>query len=171
MPAQELQTHGLFTIARSPHELKIAWRDPDVMTRFFGGVRSVVDSEGNRYRFVARDPADDSEVQWDVSQDPTHGQVVEWRGTDPKLPHRGLVTFEAAPGNRGTVVSVSLFYEATEDDAGLKLASAIGKDAASKLREDLRRFKQLMEAGVLATVEGQTSGREITVREAVEVGA
>ena len=32
--------------------------------------------------------------------------------------------------------------------------------AAKKIREEVRRFKQLMEAGEIPSVEGQSSGRE-----------
>jgi len=34
-----------------------------------------------------------------------------------------------------------------------------GQDAATEVREDLRRFKQLLEAGEVATTEGQPRGR------------
>jgi len=42
---------------------------------------------------------------------------------------------------------------------GTLAARMTGQDAATEVREDLRRFKQLLEAGEVATTEGQPRGR------------
>jgi uncharacterized membrane protein len=39
------------------------------------------------------------------------------------------------------------------------LSKLFGEDPSKQLTEDLRRFKQLMETGEIATIEGQPSGR------------
>jgi len=36
----------------------------------------------------------------------------------------------------------------------------LGEEPQVQIEEDLRRFKQLMETGEIATTEGQSSGRE-----------
>ena len=43
--------------------------------------------------------------------------------------------------------------------AGALIAKLFGKDPEGLIRDDLRRFKRLMEAGETPTVEGQTSCR------------
>ena len=40
------------------------------------------------------------------------------------------------------------------------LSQILGDDPESLIKEDLRRFKQLMETGEIATIKGQSSGRE-----------
>ena len=91
--------------------------------------------------------------------------AAAWRGParmtlegDP-VAHDGEITFREATGDRGTVIGLSLRYEATEDDSAPKVATVIGKAPAQEIREEMRRFKQLMEAGEIPTVEGQSSGR------------
>jgi uncharacterized membrane protein len=42
---------------------------------------------------------------------------------------------------------------------GATIAKLFGEEPEVQIREDLRRFKQIMEAGEIPTVEGQTSGR------------
>jgi uncharacterized membrane protein len=39
------------------------------------------------------------------------------------------------------------------------VAWLLGHDPAATIREDLRRFKQLMEAGEVPTIEGQPRGK------------
>ena len=41
---------------------------------------------------------------------------------------------------------------------GAVVAKLFGKSGESEVREDLRRFKQLMEAGEVATIGGQSHG-------------
>ena len=42
---------------------------------------------------------------------------------------------------------------------GLGVAKLLGQDPESRVREDLRRFKRIMETGDLITTQGQPSGR------------
>ena len=42
--------------------------------------------------------------------------------------------------------------------AGAAFAKLFGRDAATEIREDLRRFKQLVEAGEVPTNKGQPRG-------------
>jgi hypothetical protein len=42
---------------------------------------------------------------------------------------------------------------------GGALAQLLGADPGHLIKEDLRRLKQMMETGEIATIDGQTSGR------------
>jgi hypothetical protein len=48
---------------------------------------------------------------------------------------------------------------------GANLAQIIGADPAPVIKDDLRRFKQLMETGEIATIRNQTSGRDENAEE------
>ena len=72
----------------------------------------------------------------------------------------GSVRFRPATGLRGTEVRVRLQYEPPAGKMGAAIAWLFGHDPAATIREDLRRFKQLMEAGEAATTEGQPRGRQ-----------
>lgn len=69
----------------------------------------------------------------------------------------GAVSFVKAPGDRGTEIHV----EVAEPPAG-KLGEALGKltggDRIAKVKDDLRRFKQIAETGVIARSEGAPEG-------------
>jgi uncharacterized membrane protein len=48
-------------------------------------------------------------------------------------------------------VRVRLQYSPPGGKAGAALASLMGRDAATEIRNDLNRFKQLIESGEIAT--------------------
>jgi uncharacterized membrane protein len=80
------------------------------------------------------------------------------------------VTFKDAPGDRGTEIHVDL-ARATR---GAKLGEAISKlfraAPLAKVKDDLRRFKQLVETGEIArsdgTPEGERTERKLKQRPA-----
>ena len=70
----------------------------------------------------------------------------------------GSVRFQPAPGERGTEVHVELAYDPPAGALGVAVAKLLGEEPDLQIREDLRRFKQFMEAGEVATTEGQPVG-------------
>jgi uncharacterized membrane protein len=60
--------------------------------------------------------------------------------------------------DRGTVVSVRAQNGVPGGKIGTALATIFGKEPSQMLREELRRFKQIMEAGEVPTIDGQPRG-------------
>ena len=59
----------------------------------------------------------------------------------------GSVNFDEARAYRSTEVSVDLQYAPPAGKAGALIASLFGSEPSQTIREDLRHFKQLLEAG------------------------
>ena len=79
-------------------------------------------------------------------------EMIGWRS----LPHSdidmaGYIRFEPKRAGRETVVRVAMQYNPPVGRMGAALASLIGERPGYLVQETLRRFKQLMEAGELAT--------------------
>ena len=53
---------------------------------------------------------------------------------------------------------VSLRYAPPAGKLGAAAAKLFGAEPSQQIKDDLRRFKQLLEAGEIATTEGQPSG-------------
>ena len=88
------------------------------------------------------------------------GEEIAWRTLDDSgAANAGSVKFEAAPAGRGTIVRVSLHYSPLGGALGAGLVKLIGHDPQSRIREDLRRFKQVLETGEIPTTRGQPAGR------------
>jgi uncharacterized membrane protein len=109
---------------------------------------SVTAQGEGRSHWVARGPVG-TQVEWDAEiVNEVENKVIGWRslpGSD--FVTAGSVTFEAVRGGRETQVSTHLQYTTPAGDMGRYIAAVAGRNPRSAIREDLRRFKQLLEAG------------------------
>jgi uncharacterized membrane protein len=148
------------TINRSPEELYRFWRNFENLPRFMNHLEAVHVTGEERSHWVAKAPAGSS-VEWDAEiYNEKEGEMIAWRtleGAD--VASAGSVHFEPAAGGRGTVVRVVLKYDPPGGKLGALVARLFGENPEQQIDEDLRRFKQLMETGEVATTEGQPSGR------------
>ena len=70
----------------------------------------------------------------------------------------GAVRFIPAPAGRGAIISVTMQYDPPGGALGKAVAMLFGEDPNMTVREDMRRFKALLEAGETPTTEGQPHG-------------
>lgn len=147
-------------VNKSPQECYAFWRDVGNLPRFTPMLRSVVALDDRRSHWVLAGPAGRT-LEWDseITMDKP-GERLAWHSLEgSRLTHAGAVWFEPAIGGRGTLVRVVMHYQPRAGWAGAGLARLIGRDPSSEVREDLRRFKQLIETGEIPTTRGQSSGR------------
>jgi len=149
------------TINADPDALYAFWRRFDLLPSFMPHLVAVDAIDSRRSHWVARAPGGRT-VQWDaeiINEIP--GELIGWRTLDgADVVSAGSVRFRPATGGRGTEVRVRLQYDPPAGKIGAALAWLLGHDPASTIREDLRRFKQLMETGEIATTGGQPRGRQ-----------
>ena len=148
------------TINRSPEELYAFWRNFENLPRIMNHLESVQVLGGNRSHWVAKAPAGTS-VEWDAElYNEKENELIAWRSLEGSdVDNAGSVHFEKTPGGSGTVVRVVLKYDPPGGALGAAVARLFGENPEQQIDEDLRRFKQLMETGEVATTEGQSSGR------------
>jgi uncharacterized membrane protein len=99
-----------------------------------------------------------TEFQWDAEIfNDKAGELIAWRtleGAD--LDHAGSVHFERLPGDRGTEVKVVMEYRPPAGKLGVAVAKVMGEEPEQVIDTDLRRFKELMETGVVAEPQNLT---------------
>lgn len=140
------------TILRSPDELYARWHDLARLPELMAHLESVTPLDEKRSRWVARGPGG-TRVMWEAeitADEP--GRLIAWRsvaGSD--IENAGSVRFTPAPGGRGTEVKVLLSYELPAGRLGEAAVTLLGESGDHGVREDLRRFKQRMETGEVAT--------------------
>jgi len=79
-------------------------------------------------------------------------EIIAWKSVgEPDVSNAGAVNFSDAPGGRGTVVRVTLDYEPPAGRVGAILSHFFSEEPDHQIREDLRKFKQLMETGEITT--------------------
>jgi uncharacterized membrane protein len=148
------------TINRPPEEVYRFWRELQNLPRFMYHLEAVQKVDEKRSHWIAKGPAG-RKVEWDaqiIEERPN--ELIVWRslpGSD--VDNSGSVRFERAPGGRGTVVGVELQYRPPVGAMGATVAKLFGEEPGQQVEEDLRRLKQVMEAGEILTTEGQPAGR------------
>src|SRR6185437_465896 len=146
--------------AKSPEECYRFWRDIENLPRFMQNLESVQQVDERRFHWVAKSPSS-LKLEWDceITED-RPGSALAWRTLNgAQLPNAGSVIFEHAPQGRGTIVRLSIHYSPVGGRLTAALAKLLRQDPQTQVREDLRRFKQLLETGELATTRGQSTGR------------
>jgi uncharacterized membrane protein len=148
------------TINRSPEELYRFWRDLQNLPRFMKHLESVRDTGNRRSHWVAKAPAGRT-VEWDAEiTDDRPNELIAWRSLEgADVNHVGSVRFERAPDGRGSIVKVEMRYRPPAGVVGVTVAKLFGENPEWQVKDNLRRFKQVMETGEIITTEGQPAGR------------
>jgi uncharacterized membrane protein len=155
----EVITQSL-AINATPEALYKFWRNVENLPRFMTHLESVTATGDRTSHWIAKAPAGMS-VEWDaqiVRDDPNEG--LAWETVEgSEIRHQGTVRFEPARSGRGTIVRVELHYVPPAGKVGVHLARALGEEPDVQIKDDLRRLKQILETGEVATIIGQPSGR------------
>lgn len=147
------------TIIRPPEELYAFWRNFENLPRFMPHLVSVRTLDARRSHWVVKAPAGRT-VEWNaeiINEIPN--QLIGWRtlsGAD--VVSAGSVHFKSAGPDRGTRVYVHLQYKPPAGRVGAAIAWMLGHDPNQVIQEDLRRLKQLLEAGEVPVTKGQPRG-------------
>jgi uncharacterized membrane protein len=137
------------TVNRDPQSLYAFWRDFTRLPLVMRILAEVSPERDGRSHWVAKAPRLewDSEVTADVP-----GERIAWRSLEgSQVDSRGEVRFRAAPQGRGTEVELELQYRPPGGAAGAAVARFLSGASEQVLKEDLRRFKRLMESGEIPT--------------------
>lgn len=148
------------TINSTPEELYSFWKNLENLPLFMEHLESVSEVNERVSHWVAKAPAGAS-VEWDAEiVDDQRDRSIGWR-TLPgsQVTHEGMVSFEPATADRGTVVRVDMLYVPPAGKVGVWIARMFGEEPALQVADDLRRLKQLLETGEVATTLGQSSGK------------
>ncbi len=148
------------TINRPAEDLYQVWRNFEHLPYFMKHLKSVKVIDRNRSHWIASAPMGNS-IEWDadiINDQENH--LIAWasiEGSD--IDNSGFVRFQPAPADRGTEVKVVLEYNPPGGAMTATFAKLFGEEPEQQIGDDLRRFKQLMETGEIATIEGQSSCR------------
>ncbi len=157
MGGSGLEVRRSITVNRPAQDLYRFWRDFSNLPLFMGHIESVRPLSDTLSHWVVRAPLGTT-VEWDADIINDHeNEMIAWHsGEQSDVSHAGLVRFRET--DRGTVVETRISYRAPLRGIGVALAKLLGDDPASEIEADLRRFKQLMEAGEIPTTAGQPRG-------------
>jgi len=134
-------------INRPVEELYRFWRNLENLPRFMHHLESVERITDTLSRWRAKAPGG-TIVEWtaEIINDVSN-KVIAWKSIEGSdVVSAGSVNFEESGPNQ-TRVRVKMQYSPPLGKVGAAVAKLLGRDAATEIREDLQRFKQLVEAG------------------------
>jgi uncharacterized membrane protein len=153
---QTIRVEKSVTINKPAEELYRFWRNFENLPRFMKHIKSVTSYNDTRSHWIASAPLG-TNVEWDadlVKDEPN--QLIAWASAEgADIENSGFVRFQPATGNRGTVVKVVMEYNIPGGAVTAAIAKLFGEEPEQQIGDELRRFKMLMEAGEIATTEGQ----------------
>jgi len=140
------------TVNRPAADVYAFWRDFENLPKVMTHLESVTPLDEKLSHWVVKGPLGTT-VEWDAEIiNDFKNELITWQSLEnADVVHAGSVSFKAAPGGRGTEVRVILRYAPPAGGAGRALASLLSKAPSLELREDLRRFKEMLEASEIPT--------------------
>ena len=139
------------TISRPIAELYRFWRNFENLPTFMNHLESVAMRDEGISHWVAKGPAG-MRVEWDARIiNEVSNKVIGWQSLEGStISTAGSVNFDEDP--HGTRLTVHLQYHPPGGRLGAAVAKLFGEEPNQTIREDLRRFKQLMETGAISRV-------------------
>jgi uncharacterized membrane protein len=159
----DFQKYGIhvqqsFSVNKPREELYRFWRQFDNLPSFMKHLESVRVLSDTRSHWVVKGPF--GNVEWDaeiIHDKPD--ELIAWKSmANADVDSSGSVRFADGGNDRGTTVRVVLDYIPPAGKIGKYVAKLFGEEPTLQVREDLRRFKRLMETGEIPTTMGQPRG-------------
>lgn len=147
------------TVNRPRSEVYRFWRQLENLPQFMQHLQDVRQLGPKRSHWVARFPKGVGTVEWkaDIVQEETD-TFIAWRSLPASdVDNAGAVRFVDAPAGSGTVVQATITYRPPAGDVGGGIARLLNHAFEQMVKDDLYRFKQLIETGEVTTIEGQSA--------------
>ncbi len=157
--AEKPPAEANFAINCSPEQAYQFWHNFENLPRFMRHLKSVKMTGNNQSEWVANGPMN-TPIEWtaETTEDQPN-QRIAWRSLPgSQLSSTGSVEFRSGGPGRGTIVTARMEYEAPAGPLGRAAATLTGKSPEFTIREALRRFKAILEAGEAPTTLGQSHG-------------
>ena len=140
--------HESIRLERPIHEVYSFWRRFENLPRFMDHLARVTETGDGKSHWVAKGPGGVL-VEWDAEIiNEVENQVIGWRslpGGDVTV--AGSVNFDSVRGGQSTQLTVRLQYAPPAGRVGAFVSMLAGREPSQTIREDLRRLKQILEAG------------------------
>ncbi|QJD77658.1 SRPBCC family protein [Spirosoma rhododendri] len=155
------------TINKPRKEVYAYWRQLENLPQFMFHLSEVQQLDNKRSHWVAK--LSDGllaktlgTVEWDAEiLEEVKNERLVWKSVaDARIDNAGEVRFVDAPNGQGTEVHAVIKYRPPAGQLGGAIMKLFNPAFEEMIKQDLRRFKQLLETGEITTIEGQPSGRK-----------
>ncbi|MGA9773538.1 MAG: SRPBCC family protein [Blastocatellia bacterium] len=150
LPSTPREVNQAVEVMASPEKAYEMWSRFEAFPSFMQNVIEVRRTGDRTWHWVVEGPLG-QRIEWDAEVTVNEpGRFIAWRSTTADVDNNGAVRFE--PTEHGTRVFVFMTFNQPAGPIGAVVAKVTGSDPQKMVRQDLRRFKQLIEAGEIARV-------------------
>jgi uncharacterized membrane protein len=150
VPAAPREVRQAIEVMTSPEDAYAVWSRFESFPSFMQNVIEVRKTGDRTWHWVVEGPLG-QRIEWDAEVTANQpGKLISWRSTTADVDNSGEVRFE--PTEHGTRVFVFMTFGQPVGPIGAAVAKVTGSDPQKMVREDMRRFKRLIEAGETARV-------------------
>jgi uncharacterized membrane protein len=144
---QGVRVDESIVLNRARGEVYRFWRNLENLPRFMDHLEAVTVLDERRSHWTAKGPAS-SRVEWDAEiHSEIPNELIAWRSLrGSEVDNAGSVHFMPTE-NGDTEVRVVLRYDPPAGRLGAAVARLFGEDPSRQVADDLRRLKQVVEAG------------------------
>ena len=148
--ASPREVRQVMEVMASPEKAYELWSRFEAFPAFMQNVSEVRKTGDRTWHWVVEGPLG-QRIEWDAEVTANEpGKLIGWRSITADVDNTGEVRFE--PTEHGTRVFVVMTFNQPAGPIGAVVAKVTGSDPQKMVRQDLRRFKQLIEAGEIARV-------------------
>lgn len=135
------------TVNKPVADVYRVFRDFEFLPRFMAHLVDVDTTTDGKSHWVARGPLG-MVFEWDaeiIADEPN--KVISWKSLDgADVDTAGSVHFRQLPGGQSTEVEITLKYDPPAGRLGSAVARLFGEAPEQQIRDDMRRFKEIVEA-------------------------
>lgn len=135
-------------IDRPRQEVFAAWRKLENLPKFMKHLKKVEQLDSKRSHWEANIPGGlGSTIEWEAEiTDELEDEYIAWRSVwNAIIDNAGEVAFRDAPIGYGTEIQATILYRPPAGDVGTTIAAYFNSRFEELLREDLLRFKYMLE--------------------------
>lgn len=156
--AMAMEVKGTYTINKPRAEVYAFWRNLENLPTFMKHLKSVEVLDERRSSWTAKLPGGVGTVSWEaVLEEEGQNSFLSWSSLPGStIDNAGEVQFVDAPRNQGTEIRAKISYRLPAGDVGSIAGQLINPVVEKMIKDDLRRFKSLLETGEIP-VSGSSS--------------
>jgi uncharacterized membrane protein len=164
---ESIEINKSLTVNKPRKAVYAYWRQLENLPQFMFHLSEVHQLDNKRSHWVAK--LSDGllaktlgTVEWDAELiEEVKNERLVWKSVaDARIDNAGEVRFVDAPNGQGTEVHAVIKYRPPVGQLGGAIMKLFNPAFEEMIKQDLRRFKQLLETGEITTIAGQPSGRK-----------
>ena len=154
-----VQIQRSITVQQPRLDVYRRWRDPETQPPVWSHFATLTNVTDETAHWRVDAPLGRT-LEWDTRiVEERNGELIRWQSTSGNLPNEGSVEFRDAPGDWGTELTLRVRFDPPAGPLGAAAVRLFDDPPKLVLAKALRRFKNLVEAREIPSIERNPSAR------------